>query len=77
VGGTCGTRGGGKRCLQGFGWGGAEGKRQLGRPSRRWEYNIKMDLMEIGIDWANWTKLAQDRDQWRACVNTVMNLRVT
>jgi hypothetical protein len=54
-----------------------EGKRPLGRPRRRWEDNIKMELKEIGIDGANWIQLAQDRVQWRACVNTVMNLRVT
>jgi hypothetical protein len=53
-----------------------EGKRPLGRPKRRWEDNIKMDLTEIGIDGANWIQLAQDRVQWWACVNTVMNLRV-
>jgi hypothetical protein len=53
-----------------------EGKRPLGRPSRRWEYNIKMGLREVGIDGANWIHMAQDRVQWRACVNTVMNLRV-
>jgi hypothetical protein len=53
-----------------------EGKRLLGRPRSRWEDNIKMDLREIGIDGANWIELAQDRVQWRACVNTVMNLRV-
>jgi hypothetical protein len=53
-----------------------EGKRQLGRPRRRWEDNIKLDVREIGIDGANWIQLAQDRVQWRACVNTVMNLRV-
>jgi hypothetical protein len=52
-----------------------EGKRPLGRPRRRWEDNIKMDLTEIGINGANWTQLAQDRVQWRACVNIVMNLR--
>jgi hypothetical protein len=51
-------------------------KRPLGRPRRRWEDNIKMDLREIGIDGANWIQLAQDRVQWRACVNTVLNLRV-
>jgi hypothetical protein len=56
--------------------GSLEGKRQLGRPRRRWEDNIKLDLTEIGIDGANWIRLAQDRVQWRACVNTVMNLRV-
>jgi hypothetical protein len=53
-----------------------EGKRPLGRPSRRWEDNIKMDLREMGIDGANWIQLAQDRVQWRVCVNTVMKLRV-
>jgi hypothetical protein len=53
-----------------------EGKRPLGRPRRRWEDNIKMDLREIGIDGANWIQLAQDRVQWRAFVNTVLNLRV-
>jgi hypothetical protein len=53
-----------------------EGKRQLGRPRRRWEDNIKMDLREIGIDVANWIQLVQHRVQWRAFVNTVMNLRV-
>jgi hypothetical protein len=54
----------------------AEGKRPLGRSRRRWEDNIKLDLREIGIDGANWIHLAQDRVQWRAFVNTVMNLRV-
>jgi hypothetical protein len=53
-----------------------ECKRPLGKPRRRWEDNIKMDLREIGIDGANWIRLAQDRVQWRAFVNTVMNLRV-
>jgi hypothetical protein len=53
-----------------------ESKRPLGRPRRRWEDNIKMELTEIGIDEANWIRLAQDRIRWRAFVNTVMNLRV-
>jgi hypothetical protein len=53
-----------------------EGKRPVGRPTRRWEDNIKINLRETGIDWANWIRLAQDRVQWRAFVNTVMNLRV-
>jgi hypothetical protein len=52
-----------------------EGKRPLGRPRRRWEDNIKMDPREIGIDEAKWIKLAQDKVHWRACLNTVMNLR--
>jgi hypothetical protein len=51
-----------------------EGKRSMGRPRRRWEDNIKMYLREIGIDGANWIRMAQDRVQWRAFVNTVMNL---
>jgi hypothetical protein len=53
-----------------------EGKRPLGRPRRRWEENIKLDLREIGIDGANWIQLAQDRVHRRAFVNTVMNLQV-
>jgi hypothetical protein len=54
----------------------AEGKRPLGRPNRRRVDNIKMDLREIGWDGMNWIDLAQDWTQWRALVNTVMNLRV-
>jgi hypothetical protein len=54
-----------------------ESKRPLGRPRRRWEYNINMDFREIGIDGTNWIQLNQDRVQWRACVNTVMNLQVS
>jgi hypothetical protein len=53
-----------------------EGKRPLGTPRRKWEDNIKLDLREIGIDGANWIQLAQHKVQWRAYVNTVMNLRV-
>jgi hypothetical protein len=54
----------------------SEGKRPLGRRRRRWEDNIKLDLREIGIDVANWIRLAQDKVWWRAFVSTVMNLRV-
>jgi hypothetical protein len=54
----------------------SEGKRAVGRPRRRCEDNIKMDLREIGIDGANWIRLAQDRFQWPAFVSTVMKLRV-
>ena len=53
-----------------------EGKRPLGRPRRRWEDNIKMDLQEVGGACGGWMELAQDRDMWRALVNTVMNFRV-
>jgi hypothetical protein len=52
-----------------------EGKRQLGRPRRRWVDNIKMDLREIGWGSMDWIDLTQDGDQWRALVNTVMNFR--
>jgi hypothetical protein len=51
-------------------------RESLGRPRRRWEDNIKMDLRQIGIDGANWIRLAQDTVQCQAFVNTVMNLRV-
>jgi hypothetical protein len=53
-----------------------EGRRQLGRPRRRWEDIIEMDIREIGFGDVEWIHLAQDRDRWRALVNTVMNLRV-
>jgi hypothetical protein len=53
-----------------------EAKRPLGRPRRRREDGIRMDFREIGWGSVNWFQLAQDRDRWRALVNTVMNLRV-
>jgi hypothetical protein len=53
-----------------------EGKRPLGRPRRRWEDGIKMDIREIGWGGVEWIRLAQGRDRWRAVVNAVMNLRV-
>jgi hypothetical protein len=53
-----------------------EGKRPLGRSRRRWEYNIRMYLGEIGWSGVDWIGLAQVRDMWRAVVNAVMNLRV-
>jgi hypothetical protein len=52
-----------------------EGNRPLGRPRRRWVDNITVDLGEIEWDGMDWIDVAQDRDQWRALVNTVMNLR--
>jgi hypothetical protein len=53
-----------------------EGRRPLGRPRRRWEDNIKIDLQEVGWVGMNWIELAQGRDGWWALVNAVMNLRV-
>jgi hypothetical protein len=52
------------------------GKRPPGRPRRRWVDNIKMNLRDTGWDDMDWIDLAQDRDQWKGLVNTVMNLRV-
>ena len=52
------------------------GKRPLGRPRRRWEDNIRMDLEEIGINAGNWVDSAQDRDYWRALMNVALNLGV-
>ena len=53
-----------------------ERKRLHGRPRRKWEDNIKMDLQEVGCGGMDWISLAQDRDRWRALVNSVMKLRV-
>jgi hypothetical protein len=53
-----------------------EGKRPLGRPRRRWEDNIKMDLQEVGCGGMDWIALAQERNMWRALVNAIMNIRV-
>jgi len=75
VGGACsiyGERRGVYRVLVGK----PEGKRPLGRPRRRWENNIKIDLQEVGCGGVDWIDLAQDRDRWRALVNAVMNLWV-
>jgi hypothetical protein len=75
MGGACSTNGK-KRNAYRMLVGKPEEKRPLGRPRRRWEDNIKMDLTEIGWGGMDWIHLAQDRDQWRALVNMVMNLRV-
>ena len=53
-----------------------EGKKTLGRSRRRWDFNIKMDLQELGCGYMDWIEVAQDRNRWRAFVNAVMNLRV-
>ena len=75
MGGACGTNGGRERCAQGFG-GETWGKRPLGRPRRRWENNIKMNLEEVGRGCGDWMDLAQERERWRLLVSTVMNFRV-
>ena len=67
-----GERGGVYRVLVGK----PEGKRALGRPRRRWEDNIEMNLQEVGCGDMDWSELAHDRDRWRAVVNAVMNLLV-
>jgi len=54
----------------------SERKKPLGRPRRRWEDNIKMDLQEVGLRGMDWIDLAQYSDRWRALVNAVMNIRV-
>ena len=66
----------GERCVDRVLVGKLEEERPLGRPRSRWEDNIKMDLQEVGEVCGDWMELAQDRERWRALVNTVMNLRV-
>jgi hypothetical protein len=74
MGGACGAHGGGERCIQHFGWESWR-KETTGKTRCRWEDNIKVDLGEIGFGVVDWIHGAQDRDRWRALVNTVMNLR--
>ena len=71
MGGACSAYGGGENVYRVL-VGKPEGRRPLGRPRRRWEDNIRMDLGEVGCGCVDWMELAQDRDRWRA----VMNLRV-
>ena len=74
MGGACSTYGG--RGVYKVLVGKPEGKRLLGRPRRRWEDNITMDLQEVGMGCGDWMELAQDRDRWRALVSTVMSFGV-
>ncbi|KAJ4444876.1 hypothetical protein ANN_06673 [Periplaneta americana] len=71
---ACSTYGRIQKCIQSVSWE-TRGKRSLGRPRRRWEDNIKMDLREVGYDDGDWINLAQDRDRWRSYVRAAMNLR--
>jgi hypothetical protein len=75
MGGTCSTNGE-KRDAYRLLVGKPEGKRPLGRPRRRWVYNIRMDLGEVRWSDVDWIGLAQDRNRWRGLVNSVLNLRV-
>jgi hypothetical protein len=75
VGGACGTHGRGEKMYKVL-LGKPEGKRPFGRPRRRWEDGIRMDLRETGLGGLEWIRLAQYRDRWRAVVSAVMNLRV-
>jgi hypothetical protein len=75
MGGACSTNGE-KRNAYRILVGKPEGKRPLGRPRRRWVDNIRMDLGEVGWGDVDWIDLAQDRNRWRAVVNSVLNLRV-
>ena len=75
MGGACSAHGEGRRVYRVL-VGIPGGKRPLGRPGRRWEDNIKLDLQEVGCGGMNRIDLAQDRDSWQALVSAVMNLRV-
>jgi hypothetical protein len=75
VGGTCGMHGRGEKLYKVL-VGKPEGKRPVGRPTRRWEDGIRIDLKGFGWWVVEWIYLAQNRDRWRVLVNTVINLRV-
>jgi hypothetical protein len=75
MGGACSTNGE-KRNAYRLLVGTPEGRRPLGRPRRRWLTNIRINLVEVGWDDVHWIGLGQDRDKWRALVNSVLNLRV-
>ena len=75
MGGACSTYGESRSVYRGL-MGKPEGKRPWGRPRRRWEDNIKMDLQEVVFGGMDWIKLTQDKDRWQAVVHAVMNFRV-
>jgi len=75
MGGACSMYGGEERRIQ-YVWEKPEGKRPLGKTRHRWEDNVQLGLQEVGCGGMDWIEVAQDRDRWRALVNTVMNFRV-
>jgi hypothetical protein len=75
IGAACSTYGGEESCIEVF-MGKPVVKRTLGRPWRRWEDNMKMDLQEVGCGGMDWIELSQDRDRWRVLVNALKNIRV-
>jgi hypothetical protein len=77
MGGECSTYGGEEEHAYTLLVGRPGGKRTLGRPRRRWVYNIRVDLGEVGWGDVDWIGLAQDKNRWRALVNSVLNLRVS
>jgi hypothetical protein len=66
-----------EEAYSGFWWENLRGKRPLGRPTRRWKDNIKMDLQEVGCGGMDWIGMAQDRDRWRTLLNAVRNFGVS
>jgi len=77
MGGACSAYGGRGKAYRECGWGNMKEKKLLGRPRRRWENTVKLDLQEVGCEGTDWIVLAQDGNRWRALVNVVMNLRVS
>jgi uncharacterized membrane protein YfbV (UPF0208 family) len=76
IGGVCSAKWGRGEACTGFWWENPRGKSPLRRPRRRWEYNIKVNVQEVGCGGMDGIELVQDSDRWRALVNVLMNLRV-
>jgi len=74
--GACSAYGGKGEVYIAFWRGNLRGKKLLGRPRRRWEDNIKMDLQEVGCRGMDWIEIAQGRDRWRVLINVVISFRV-